>query len=143
MDFTGYLDNAINFMRPSIDLRKPHKDQANNMIQTLPPTDECIPVFHTRPILIHFTEPSPLLAPPTPQKIPALQQDRVMEEFQTETLTPIEDRSSDNETPIHQVQPLLGTTHRENLQLRNRNTPEDIADVLGTTAFQGYVNTPV
>ena len=64
-----------------------------------------------------------------------------MDEFQTETvsepLTPIE------ETPICQVQPLLGTTHRENLQLQNRNTPEDITDVLGTTAFQGYVNTPL
>ena len=70
-----------------------------------------------------------------------------MEELETETfsepLTPIEDRSSDNETPICQVQPLLGTTHTENLQLQNRNQQEDIADVLGTTAFQGYVNTPL
>ena len=38
---------------------------------------------------------------------------------------------------------MLGTTHRENLQLWNRNTPEDITDVLDTTAFQGYVNTPL
>ena len=38
---------------------------------------------------------------------------------------------------------MLGTTHTENLQLQNRNTPEDIADVLGTTAYQGYVNTPL
>ena len=64
-----------------------------------------------------------------------------MEEFETETfsepLMPIE------ETPISQVQPLLGTTQRENLQLWNRNMLEDIADVLGTTAFQGYVNTPL
>ena len=70
-----------------------------------------------------------------------------MEEFETETfselLMHIEDRSSDKETPICQVQPLLGTTHRENLQLQNRNRPEDITDVLGTTAFQGYVNTPL
>ena len=91
-------------------------------------------------------EPSPLLAPSTPQT-PALQQDRVMEEFAPETLsepfTPTEDRSSDNKTPIQQVQPLLGTTHRENLQLQNRNSPEDISDVLGTNAFQGYVNTPL
>ena len=91
-------------------------------------------------------EPSPLLAPPTPQT-PALQQDRAMEEFETETLseplTAIENRSSDNKSPIRQVQPLLGTTHRENLQLQNRNTPEGIADILGTTAFQGYVNTPL
>ena len=34
-------------------------------------------------------------------------------------------------------------THRENLQLRNRNRLEDIADVLGTTAFKGHVNTPL
>ena len=77
----------------------------------MPPTDESIPVFQTRLILI-LTEPSPLLAPPTPQT-PALRQDRATEEFETETfsepLTPIE------ETPICQVQPLLGTTHRENL----------------------------
>ena len=109
------------------------------LIQTMPPTDKCIPVFQTRLILI-LMEPSPLLAPPAP-KTPALQQDRVMEEFETETfsepLTPIE------ETPFSQVQPLLCTTHKENLQLRNRNTPEDISDVLGTTAFQGYVNTPL
>ena len=56
---------------------------------------------------------------------------------------PKEDRSSDNDTLISQVQPLLGTTHRENLQLQNRNQPEDISDILGTTAFQGYVNTPL
>ena len=58
-----------------------------------------------------------------------------------EPSTSIEDRSLDNKTPICQVQPLLGTTHRENLQLQNRNQLEDIADVLGTTAFKGYVNT--
>ena len=92
-------------------------------------------------------EPSPLLTPPTPQRIPAPQQDQAMEEIEIETfsepLMSIEDRSLDNETPIHQVQPLLGMTHRENLQLQNRNQLEDIADVLGTTAFKGYVNTPL
>ena len=70
-----------------------------------------------------------------------------MEELDIETLSeplmPIEDRSSDNETPVCQVQPLLGITYRENLQLQNRNRLEDIADVLGMTAFQGYVNTPL
>ena len=92
-------------------------------------------------------EPSPLLTPPTPQRILSPQQDQVLEELETETfsepLMPIEDRSLDNEASICQVQPLLGTTHRENLQLQNRNQLEDIADVLGTTAFQGYVNTPL
>ena len=70
-----------------------------------------------------------------------------MEELEIETLSeplmPKEDRFSDNDTPISQVQPLLGTTHRENLQLWNRNQLEDISDVLGTTAFQGYINTPL
>ena len=56
---------------------------------------------------------------------------------------PTEDRSLDSETPIRQVSPLLGTTPRENLQLRNKNSPEDISDVLGTHVFQGYVETPL
>ena len=106
--------------------------------------DKCIQVLQTRPILIRHTTLSPL---PTTQRIPAPQQDRVMEELEIETLseplTPKEDRSSDNNTLISQVQPLLGTTHRENLQLQNRNQPEDISDVLETTTFQGYVNTPL
>ena len=38
---------------------------------------------------------------------------------------------------------LLGTTHSKNLQLQNRNSPEDISDVLGTNVFQGYVKTPI
>ena len=63
-------------------------------------------------------ETSPLLAPSIPQT-PALQQDRVTEESTLEPIlqqsAPAEDRSMDNETPIQQVSPLLGTTHRENL----------------------------
>ena len=56
---------------------------------------------------------------------------------------PTEDRSPDSETPIRQVSPLLGTTPRENIPLRNSNSPEDILDVLGTHIFQGYVETPL
>ena len=44
---------------------------------------------------------------------------------------------------MHQVQPLLGMTPTENIQLRDRNQPEDIADVLGTNVFKGYINTPI
>ena len=88
----------------------------------MPPTDECIPGLQTRPILV-LMEPSPLLAPSTPQT-PALQQDRVTEEPApervSEPFTPAEGRSSDKETPVQQVSPLLGTTCRENLQLQNR-----------------------
>ena len=111
----------------------------------MPLTDDCIPGLQTRPILV-FTEPSPLLAPSTPQTL-ALQQDSLTEGPISEPVPqppkPTEDRSSDNETPIRQVSPLLGTTPRENLQLWNKNSPEDISDVLGTHVFQGYVETPL
>ena len=54
--------------------RPKHTTQGSSLqlIQTTPPTDECIPVFQTRLILIRLTEPSPILAPPTLQKTPAL-----------------------------------------------------------------------
>ena len=51
--------------------------------------------------------------------------------------------ASAGDTLISQVMPLLGITPSENTQLQNRNTPEDIADVLGTRAFQRYVDTPL
>ena len=115
------------------------------LIQTVPPRDDCIPGLQIRPILV-FTEPSPLLAPSTPQT-PALQEDSETEGPISEPVPqppqPAEDRSSDSETPVQQVSPLLGTTPRENLQLRNKNSPEDISDVLGTHIFQGYEETPL
>ena len=71
----------------------------------MPPTDKCIPGLQTRPILV-LAELSPLLAPSTPQT-PLLQQDRVTDESApepvSESLTPAEDRSSDNEAPVQQV----------------------------------------
>ena len=115
------------------------------LIQTAPPTDDCIPGLQTRLILV-LMEPSPLLAPSTRQTL-AVQQDSVTEKSTLKTVSqpskPTEDRSLDSETPIRQVSPLLGTTHRENLQLRNRNSSEDISDVLRTNVFQGYVKTPL
>ena len=111
----------------------------------MPLTDDCKPGLQTRPILV-LTEPSPLLAPSTPQTT-ALQQDSVTEKSTLNTVfqppKPTEDRSLDSETPVRQVSSLLGTTPRENLQLQNRNSPENISDVLGTHVFQGYVETPL
>ena len=46
-------------------------------------------------------------------------------------------------TNISQVTPLLGTMLRETSQLRNTNTQEDVEEILGTTAFQKYVETPI
>ena len=66
-----------------------------------------------------------------------------------ETLAPMErleppaEAASAGDTLISQVTPLLGIIPSENTQLQNRNTPEDIADVLGTRAFQRYMDTPL
>ena len=66
-----------------------------------------------------------------------------------ETLVPMErpestaGAASAGDTLISQVLPLLGITPSENTQLQNRNMPEDIADILGTRAFQRYVGTPL
>ena len=66
-----------------------------------------------------------------------------------ETLAPTErlespaEAASAGDTLISQVTPLLGITPSENTQLQNRNTPEDIADLLGTRAFQRYMDTPL
>ena len=66
-----------------------------------------------------------------------------------ETLVPTERPESTAEvtfvgdTLISQVTPLLGITPHKNTQLQNRNTSEDIADILGTRAFQRYVDMPL
>ena len=61
----------------------------------------------------------------------------------TERLESTVEAASAGDTLISQVTPLLGSTPSENIQLQNRNTPEDIADILGTKAFQRYVDTPL
>ena len=86
------------FYVPECRLKRIKQGLSQQLIQTSPPTDKSILVFQTRLTLIFMEpSPSPLLAPPTPQTL-ALQQDRVTEEFETETVsepvTPIE------ETPI-------------------------------------------
>ena len=47
------------------------------------------------------------------------------------------------DTFVSQVTRLLGITPRKNTQLQNTNMPKDIADILGTRAFQRYVDTPL
>ena len=47
------------------------------------------------------------------------------------------------DTLISQVTPLLGITPRKSTQLQSTNTPKDIEDILGTRAFQRYVDTPI
>ena len=52
-----------------------------------------------------------------------------------------EDRTSEGDTPVSQVTPLLGTTPSKNSQIQHRNTPDGISDILGMRVYQGYVET--
>ena len=47
------------------------------------------------------------------------------------------------DTLVSQVTPLLGIMLHESTQLQNTNTPEDVEEILGTRAFQRYVDTPI
>ena len=47
------------------------------------------------------------------------------------------------DTLVNQVTPLLGIMPRESTQLQNMNTQEDVKEILGTRAFQRYVDTPI
>ena len=94
-------------------------------IQSPPPIDE-----YTTGIQMVLDDDSPLLTP--------------KEVFKpTKQLKSPADTTSEGETPISQVMPLLGTTPSENNQIQHRNTPHDISDILGTRVYQGYVETPL
>ena len=66
-----------------------------------------------------------------------------------ETLIPLArqeitaDGTSTTDTLVSQVTPLLEITPRESTQLQSMNTPEDVEEILGTRAFQRYVDTPI
>ena len=47
------------------------------------------------------------------------------------------------DTLVSQVTPLLGITPHESTQLQSTNTPEEVEEILGTRAFQRYVDTPI
>ena len=61
----------------------------------------------------------------------------------TERPEPVTEVTPAGDTFVSQVTPLLGITPHENTQLQSRNTPEDIADILGPRTFQRYVDTPL
>ena len=53
------------------------------------------------------------------------------------------DITSTTDTFISPVTPLLGIMPHESTQLQSMNTPEDIKEILGTRAFQRYVDAPI
>ena len=44
---------------------------------------------------------------------------------------------------VSHVTPLLGIMPRQSTQLQNKNIQEDVKEILGTRAFQRYVDTPI
>ena len=53
------------------------------------------------------------------------------------------DVTSTTDILISQATPLLGIMPPESTQLQSTNTSEDVEEILGTRAFQRYVETPM
>ena len=112
------------------------KDQ-HRPLSVLPPKDEYLQEAQPRQTLV-IEDDSSLLAPSFINK-----PERKKTLAPTERPEAMTEVTSTAETLVSPVTPLLGITPRENTQLQSRNTPEDIADILGTRAFQRYVDMPL
>ena len=126
------------FQAPVPKSRKDKHAQDQQRLQSVPPPkDEYLEKTQPRQMLV-IEDDSSLLAPSS-----------INEPERKETLVlmerpePTAEATSAGDTLVSQVTPLLGITPCENTQLQGRNTPEDIADILGTRAFQRYVDTPL
>ena len=151
---------------PTCRFQEPTLRTNQDFVQTLPPLDELLFALMARSILIRQPEESPSTTLLKPQKTPVPQQDQVSIESEilaTQEITFLQlseifpstqehqeepvplgsttDHRPVNETPVHPVEPVLGKTPLENHQLQNRNQPQDITDILGMTAYEGYVQT--
>ena len=115
---------------PKPKLHKEERKQDQQPLQSaLPQKDEYLVETQTRQTLV-IEEDSSLLTPLTIDE--PEWKETVQMEKQPESTT---DKILEGETLISQVMPLLGTTPSENTQIRHRNTPEDISDILGTRVF--------
>ena len=125
------------FQAPVLKIKRDKHELNQQPLQSAPLIDEYITGIQTRQTLV-LDDNSPLLTPLTIEK------SILKAVFQT-TKQPksAEDRTSEGETPVSQVTPLLGTTPSENSQIQHRNTPDDISDILVTRVYQGYVETPL
>ena len=114
---------------PMLKLKRDKCELNHKPIQFAPLTDGYTTGIQTRPTLVLDDGP-PLLT--------------LKEVYQlTKQLKSPTDTTSEGETPVSQVMPLLGTTPSKNNQIQHRNTPDDISDILGTRVYQGYIETPL
>ena len=121
---------------PKTQKHKCAKDQ-QRPLSVPPPKDEYLEEAQPRQMLV-IEDDSSLLAPSSISK-PECKETLVP----TERPEPATEVTPAGDTFVSQVSPLLEITPRENTQLQSRNTPEDIADILGTRTFQRYVDTPL
>ena len=114
---------------PVPKLKKDKQKLNYKPIQSAPLIDEYTTGIQTRPTLL-LDDDSPLLTPKAVYKL-------------TKQLKSLADTTSEGETLVSQVTPLLGTTPSENSQIQHRNMPDNISDILGTRVYQGYIETPL
>ena len=114
-----------------------HAEDQQLLLSAPPPKDEYLEEAQQRQMLV-IEDDSSLLAPSSINE-PECKETLVP----TERPEPMTEATSAGDTLISQVTPVLGITPCENTQLQSRNTPEGIADILGTRAFQRYVDTPL
>ena len=114
-----------------------HTEDQQLLVSAPPPKDKYLEEAQRRQMLV-IEDDSSLLAPTSINR-PEHKETLVL----TERPEPTAEATSAGDTLVSQVTPVLGITPHENTQLQSRNTPEDIADILGTRAFQRYVDTPL
>ena len=102
-----------------------------------PPKDEYLEEAKPRQMLV-IEDDCSLLAPSSINK-PECKETFVPTERPESTA----EVASAGDTLISQVMTLQGITPSENTQLQHRNMPEDISDILGTRAYQRYMDTPL
>ena len=123
---------------PVPKLHKEKCEQDQQPLQTaLPPKDEYLVGIQSRQTLV-IEDNSSLLTPLTIEKPEQKETFQMKKQLESTTDTILE-----GEILISQVTPLLGTTPSENTQIQHRNTPEDISEILGTTVYQRYMDTPL
>ena len=126
------------FQVPKPKLQKDKCAHDQQLLQSVPPPkDEYLEEAQPRQMLV-IEDDSSLLAPSSINE-PGHKETMV----QMERLESTAETASAGDTLINQVMPLLDIMPSENTQLQHRNIPEDIADVLGTRAFQRYMDTPL
>ena len=140
------VQECCSLQEPTCRLQEPTLRTNQDFVQTSPPPEELLFAVMTRSILVCQPEESPLTTSLTPQKTPVPQQDQAFAE--SETLAPQEmtflqlseifpstqehqeepvpsgsttDHRPVNETLVHPVEPVLGSTPLENCQLQDRN----------------------